>query len=182
MPELEPLAQRICERFPEAEVRVEEWLRIRIPAAQLHSLMRFLKEDPEIRAEYLRNLTAVDWKDHFEVVYHLTNLETLLPLEVSCVVPRDAPVLPSVTDLWRAADWQEREVYDLFGIEFQGHPNLTRILLPEDWEGFPLRKDYPIQGPLKEEPIRWEHLFKKHREEEKRRLQREKARKAEGKS
>ena len=96
----------------------------------------------------------------FDVVYHLINLNgaartvaavgTPERVRVLCGVPEAAPVVPTVSDLWPAADWAEREVFDLFGISFSGHPDLRRIQMPVDWEGHPLRKDYPLRGPARE--------------------------------
>lgn len=87
-------------------------------------------------------VTAVDRVDFFEMVYRLQSREIHAGLFLKCAVPRSDPKVASMFDLWPAADWQEREVYDLFGITFEGHPDLRRILLPDDWVGHPLRKDY----------------------------------------
>jgi NADH-quinone oxidoreductase subunit C len=100
----------------------------------------------------LMDLTAVDRhpvEPRFEIVYLLTVLDPPARLRVKTRVPGDRPVLPSVTSLWAAANWLEREAYDLFGISFSGHPDLARILMPDDWEGHPLRKDFS----LTEEPV-----------------------------
>ena len=108
---------------------------------------RFLKDEQKFVR--LADLTAVDWhprEPRFEVVYHLHSFEMNQRLRLKCRLPGEAPELDSVTGIWRSANWHEREVYDLFGIVFRGHPNLIRIMMPEDWEGHPLRKDYPIHG------------------------------------
>lgn len=100
----------------------------------------------------LTDLTAVDRhpvEPRFEVVYMLTASSPALRLRVKARLPGERAVLASATALWPAADWLEREVFDLFGIRFEGHPNLSRILMPDDWEGHPLRKDFP----LTEEPV-----------------------------
>ncbi len=97
----------------------------------------------------LSTVTAVDWlpqEPRFEVVYHLHSVEANERLRLKCRLPGDAPEIDSVTQVWRSADWYEREVFDLFGIRFAGHPDLRRIMLPDDWEGHPLRKDYPVTG------------------------------------
>jgi NADH-quinone oxidoreductase subunit C len=101
----------------------------------------------------LSAVTAVDWhpaEPRFEVVYHLHSLERNQRVRVKCRLRSNAsgenPEIESVTKVWRAADWYEREVFDMFGIRFRNHPNLERILMPVDWEGFPLRKDYPVHG------------------------------------
>lgn len=94
--------------------------------------------------EYLNCLSGVDWigEQQLEVVYHLSSLAFPLKVTVKVRIPRDAPVVRSVVPIWPGANWHEREVYDLFGIRFEGHPDHRRILLSEDWEGYPLRKDY----------------------------------------
>ena len=111
------------------------------------SLCRYFKDGEQyIR---LRGLTAVDWfpaEPRFEVVYHLHSVERNARLRIKCKVHGDAPEIDSVYSVWRAADWHEREVFDLFGISFRNHPNLVRILMPIDWDGHPLRKDYPVHG------------------------------------
>jgi NADH-quinone oxidoreductase subunit C len=94
---------------------------------------------------YFCHLTAVDWKgDGFDVVCRLENLESGLGLTLKTRVSRELAVCPSLTPLFRGALWMERECYDLFGVRFEGHPDLRRLLLPDDWEGYPLRKDYAV--------------------------------------
>jgi NADH-quinone oxidoreductase subunit C len=97
----------------------------------------------------LSAVTAVDWypaDPRFEVTYLLHSLEKNARLRLKCRVSEVEPEIDSVTGVWRAANWYEREVFDLFGIRFRQHPDLRRILMPEDWEGHPLRKDYPVHG------------------------------------
>lgn len=113
----------------------------------LIEIIKFLK-DKDLDLSFLTNITAVDWlkeKKRFEVVYHLYSIEKGHRLCVKVALCEDEPI-PSVVQFYKAADWYEREVFDLFGIEFSGHPNLKRILLPDDWEGFAARKDYPLVG------------------------------------
>jgi len=105
----------------------------------------------------LLDVGGVDYlarEPRFDVVYHLLKLELngtqAQRVRVLCGVPGADPVVPSVTDLWPSADWAEREVYDLFGVSFSGHPDLRRIQMPVEWEGHPLRKDYPLRGPARE--------------------------------
>jgi NADH-quinone oxidoreductase subunit C len=169
---LEPaqVAEKISGQFGSAGVTAaieDESVRVVAPRSVITQVLRFVKGEADIAGTYLRNLTAVDWTDRFEIIYHIKSMRWGHKIEVRTEAPRTHPIVPSAVGVWLAADWQEREVYDLFGVEFEGHPRLSRILLADDWEGHPLRKDYPIQGPLKEEPIRWEHLFAKYREEEK---------------
>ncbi len=111
----------------------------------------------------LLDLGAVDYPERtprFDVVYHLLKLPVGATsvaaagapqrFRLLCGVDGEKPVVPTVTDLWKSADWAEREVFDLFGIAFDGHPDLRRIQMPHDWEGYPLRKDYPLRGPARE--------------------------------
>ncbi|MEW6203352.1 MAG: NADH-quinone oxidoreductase subunit C [bacterium] len=117
-------------------------LEIKVKKEEIVSLCRFLKNHDKIPYNLLRNLTAVDYKDRFEVVYHLCAMSTMENIIVKADVNRENPHIDSVTSVWCGADWQEREVFDLFGIHFDGHPDLRRIMLTDDWEGHPLRKDY----------------------------------------
>lgn len=117
---------------------------LKIKPDDLHKAMQVLKTDSEFEYDYLKNLTAVDHQEYFEVVYHLFSLQNGNCLEVKVELDHQEPKVPSVMDIWEGADWQEREVYDLFGITFIDHSNLKRILLTEDFEGYPLRKDYKL--------------------------------------
>jgi NADH-quinone oxidoreductase subunit C len=115
--------------------------------ARIVELCRHLKDNEKYNR--LSSVTAVDWhpaEPRFEVVYHLHSLERNRRLRVKCRVSGVQPEIDSVTGVWRSADWYERETYDMFGIVFRNHPNLVRILMPVDWEGHPLRKDYPVHG------------------------------------
>jgi NADH-quinone oxidoreductase subunit C len=120
---------------------------LEIAPAAVVRVCAFLKN--ERRFVRLSTVTAVDWfpqEPRFEVVYHLHSVEANERLRLKCRLSGEAPEIDSVTQVWRSADWYEREVFDLFGIRFAGHPDLRRIMLPEDWEGHPLRKDYPVTG------------------------------------
>ena len=119
-----------------------------IPGDRLLEAGRFLRDDPDLRFTLLADLAAVDWlprEPRFEVVYHLVSIEHRYRLRLKVRVSGTSPSLPTAADVWPAAGWLEREVWDLFGIVFDGHPDLRRLLMPEDWEGHPLRKDYPVQ-------------------------------------
>lgn len=112
-------------------------------------ICRYMKDDADLKMDYLIDITAVDYmprEPRFEVVYQLHSIKHGHRLRLK-VPLADGETIPSVTGVWRTANWHERETYDMFGIEFTGHPDLTRILMPDDWEGHPLRKDYPIEGP-----------------------------------
>ncbi|HHL40542.1 MAG TPA: NADH-quinone oxidoreductase subunit C [Deltaproteobacteria bacterium] len=114
----------------------------------LIELCRFLRSDVELRMNFLSDVLGVDHrprKPRFDVVYHLYSIPRKLRLRLKVRVDEGESV-PSVTCLWKGADWAERETYDMFGIRFDGHPDLKRIYLPHDWEGYPLRKDYPLRG------------------------------------
>ena len=124
---------------------------VRVPAAQLLDLMRWLKETPEQAYDYLVDVTAVEYRDRerpLEVVYFLRSLSRRADLRVKVELdPRGELAVDSVWGLWRGADWLEREVYDMFGVTFRGHPDLRRILMWETYaEGYPLRKDFPLRG------------------------------------
>ncbi len=109
----------------------------------------YLRDAPDASFKFLADLTAVDryaTEPRFEVVYHLLSLERTARLRLKARLAGDDPVIDSVVAVWPAAHAFEREVFDLFGIRFAGHPDLRRILMPEDWEGHPLRKDYPTEG------------------------------------
>lgn len=112
----------------------------------LQAVMYFLREDERTKFDYLYCLSGVDNGDGtLGVVYHLESLSAhghRLEVKANCSVEK--PEIPSVAEIWCAADWHEREAYDFFGIKFTGHPDLRRILCPEDWEGYPLRKDYKV--------------------------------------
>jgi NADH-quinone oxidoreductase subunit C len=114
-----------------------------VKSESLPAVAEYLKTAEGLKYEYLNYITAVDYYDYFEVVYMLTSLEfnRSVTLKVRCYI-RDNPSVPSLTGLYQGADWQEREVYDLMGITFEGHPNLKRIFLWEGFDGYPLRKDW----------------------------------------
>ncbi len=116
------------------------WFRIKPERFRL--CMELMKNDEKLAFDYLQLVTAIDWVTHIEVVYHLWSMKQGHKIAVKVVTDHETPRVPTVCDLWPAADWHEREQYDLMGVVFEGHPDLRRILCPEDWEGHPLRKDY----------------------------------------
>jgi len=107
-----------------------------------YDAFQFLRDDTDMDFDYLRCLSGVDYGENLGAVYHLFSFKHRHEIVIKAEVQRDGGKIPSVADLWRTADWHEREIYDLYGITFTNHPNLKRILLPDDWEGHPLRKDY----------------------------------------
>jgi NADH-quinone oxidoreductase subunit C len=116
------------------------------------AVMRAMRDRPELRFTVLAEVTAVDYwprTPRFELVYLLLSIEHRLRVRLKVKLSADAPHVATVSDVWPSANWLEREVWDLFGIVFDGHPDPRRLLMPEDWEGFPLRKDYPVQIRMK---------------------------------
>lgn len=128
---------------------------VEVTKDKLIDVLTFLKNDPDTAMNYLSDLTAVHFPDNekvFEVVYHLYSIPKGHSLRLKVGLD-DGEGCPTATGVWRTANWHEREVHDMFGIVFEGHPNLKTILLPEKWDGHPLRKEYPLGGP-KEDKIR----------------------------
>ncbi len=148
----ERVLERLRERFPGVSFRhqtgeaVREFI-VYVPGDRLVEIAAFLRDDPELDFAMLSWISGVDWlprDPRFEVVYGLLSLSRAARLILKVEVPEENPRVPTVTGVWPTADWLERETYDFYGIEFVGHPNLTRILLPDDWVGWPLRKDSPL--------------------------------------
>jgi NADH-quinone oxidoreductase subunit C len=131
----------------------DEW--ITVPAAQIREALAALKDDGY---QLLVFLTCVDhladaskqWPARYELVYQLRDMEKLRDIRVRAFIDGDPPEIDSASDLFPPANWDERETYDLFGVMFTGHPELTRILMPDDWVGHPLRRDYPVGGEVVE--------------------------------
>ena len=139
---------------------VGDWTII-VPVSRLLDVARHLRDAPDAKFDYCSDLTASDWplrtEGRFDVVYCLYSTTLRQRIRVKVKASETQPV-PSVTGIWPAANWFEREVWDLFGVNFTGHPDRRRILMPEDWQGHPQRKDYPLEGPgelLMENPIDW---------------------------
>ena len=128
-------------KFERAELTIE------IAPDKIVSVCGFLKYD--LGFVRLSTVTGVDWypaEPRFEVVYHLQSLDRNEWLRLKCRLPGADPEIDSVTEVWSGANWFERETFDLFGVRFRNHPDLRRIMLPDDWEGYPLRKDYSVTG------------------------------------
>jgi NADH-quinone oxidoreductase subunit C len=155
---MEPLeiAHRIKEKFPEEVLDIVQFLdqvSVTVRKNRIVDLCRYLHNEPDLYFDFLSDLCGVDYlerRPRFEVVYNLYSIKHRHRIRLKAVIPGEDPNIDSVTPVWTGADWHEREAYDMFGISFKGHPDLRRILMPEDWEGYPLRKDYPLKGPEKE--------------------------------
>ncbi len=158
---LDRLKQQFGDKITGANLEaIDPW--IEVSPEGLVELCEYLKSQPDLRFDYLNCITVVDfietdpkkaakvtWQPHLEVVYHLSSVPNRNSLVLKVMLPRwhnniegTPPECPTVCGVWRTADWHERECYDLSGVNFTGHPNLRRILCPEDWEGYPLRRDY----------------------------------------
>jgi NADH-quinone oxidoreductase subunit C len=146
------IAQMIQEQYPDAFVSAGEFrgeLTVKVRREAVGEICRHLRDHPELQFDHLSDVSSVDWPDRdvrFEVVYQLYSIPRHHRLRVKSDVPEDDCEIDSVYPVWRAAGFLEREVYDLMGIRFKGHPDLRRIFLPEDFDGHPLRKEYPAEG------------------------------------
>ncbi|GKS57079.1 NADH-quinone oxidoreductase subunit C/D 2 [Nitrospira sp.] len=152
---MHPVLERLKTQFPDAVLEVREdptrgEFSAQVVAARIADIGRFLHDDPALAFDHITDVCSVDYPEaleRFEVVYHLLSLPHRHRIRVKARVPEENPSLPTVTGIWRGADFMEREVYDLMGITFEQHPDLRRILMPEDFdEGYPLRKDFPTEG------------------------------------
>jgi NADH-quinone oxidoreductase subunit C len=149
------ILKKLKDKFPDSILEIIEFrneLTLVVRKEDIVSICTFLRDDPELHFNFLSCLCGVDYperKPRFDVVYELYSINKHHRIRLKVKVDEYESV-PSVTEVWSAANWHEREVFDLFGISFDGHPDLRRILMPDDWEGHPLRKDYPL---TKEEVI-----------------------------
>jgi NADH-quinone oxidoreductase subunit C len=151
--------EKLLQRFGEAPIVVEERsggiASIIVDKARITDVLVFLKNDPDCAFDMLTDLFGVDnYKDkpRFELIYFLNSLSNKTRLAVK-VRLGEAESIPTASNIWNAAEWFEREIYDMFGIRFAGHPDLRRILLDDEFEGHPLRKDYPLEGPDFDKPF-----------------------------
>jgi NADH-quinone oxidoreductase subunit C/D len=152
---MQPLLDTLKTRFPEAVLSVHDdtvrgELSVRVDADHIVEIAMFLHDDPGMAFDHITDVCSADYPDdleRFEVIYHLLSLPHGTRLRIKTRLPEDNPTIASVSDIWKGANFMEREVYDLMGITFTGHPDLRRILMPEDYEeGYPLRKDFPAEG------------------------------------
>jgi NADH-quinone oxidoreductase subunit C len=153
-----PTAGRIREQFPDAVIAVRELAgeqTVVVQREQIVEILKYLRDDDELRYNFLSDLTAIDLLGRvprFEVVYHLLSMPHRRRVRLKVLADEETPV-PSVVGVHPTANFFEREVFDLFGLDFEGHPDLRRILMPDEWEGHPLRKDYPLGY----EPVAFTH-------------------------
>ena len=152
--------------MPNAVDQVSYWVgdwTVIVPSDRLLEVGRFLRDNPATAFDYCSDVTATDWPPRakrFDVIYCLYSVPLRHRIRIKVRAGEGDPV-PSVTEIWPAANWLEREVYDQFGVNIVDHPDLRRILMPDDWQGHPQRKDYPLEGPgefLMENPQDWLRL------------------------
>jgi len=149
----EKIAEHIRTAFPDEvieSVGFRGQVSVMVKKNRIKEMLLFLRDEPELSFDYLADLCGVDnlgrRETRFQVVYQLYSIKFGHRIRIKADVPIDDCIIDSVTEVWKGANWHERECFDMFGIVFKGHPDMRRILLPEDWEGHPLRKDYPAEG------------------------------------
>jgi len=148
----ELIPQKLLENFPQAKFEFVEYrgdLSVKFDKEYVTRICRFFKEDPELDFRLCEDVTAVDWakrKNRFTVVYHIFSLKHNFRLRLKADVDESECSIDTVSSVWKTADWHERETYDMFGINFNNHPDLRRMYMPEDFEYHPLRKDFPLMG------------------------------------
>lgn len=150
-------------RFPGAVDKLSYWVgdwTLILDTARLLDVATYLRDAPGAEFNFCADVTATDWPvraKRFDVIYNLYSIRLRHRVRLK-IQAGDGEGVPTVTAIWPSANWLEREVFDLFGIRFEGHPDLRRILMPDDWQGHPQRKDYPLEGPgelLLEGPMEW---------------------------
>jgi len=150
-------ADTIKNAFPSEVREISEYqgqVGVTVGKERIREIMLFLHDTAELQFQFLSDICGVDYmgkkEPRFEVVYHLYSLPNRAAIRIKAQVPENDPAIDSVVAVWAGANWRERECYDMFGIKFKDHPDLRRLLMPDDWDGFPLCKDYPIQSDLGE--------------------------------
>lgn len=153
---MEPLAvsEKIKEQFPDEVLGIREFrgqCTVTVKKDRIVEICRYLHDEPSLYFDFPADLCGLDFlgkkENRFAVVYNLYSIKHRHRIMLMAEIPESDPVIDTVLPVWAGVNWHERECFDLFGIVFKGHPDLRRILLPEDWEGYPLRKDYPLKGP-----------------------------------
>jgi NADH-quinone oxidoreductase subunit C len=146
----ELIIEKVKARFGNSLQAVEEFrgdLSLTFNSSKIVELAHLLNDDPELQFEICKDVTAIDWatrKNRFTIVYHLYSLKNNFLLRIKTNI--DSEEIDSVTEVWKAADWYERETYDMYGIKFKNHPDLRRVYMPEEFEYYPLRKEFPLMG------------------------------------
>jgi NADH-quinone oxidoreductase subunit C len=153
---LEKVTSRLGEQFPGAVLSSElqyDFPVLTVEPVRTHSVLQFLKEDPDLNFHFLTDLTGLQTADEKQlaVIYHLHNMVKNVRVRIKCYFDITKPEIPTATDLWPAANWMERETYDFFGIRFTGHPNLKRILNVDEMDIFPMRKEYPLEDQTRDD-------------------------------
>ncbi len=151
---LKKLTERFGEKITAGRSPGNDWVFAVIDREHARPVLSYLRDDPSLAFEVLSDVTVVDHlrlespevRERFAVVYQLLSLKHNHRFQVKARIPEDDPTTPSVHDLWKSALWGEREAHDMYGVEFEGNPDMRRLLMPEDYPGFPLRKDYPLHG------------------------------------
>jgi len=149
---MHPTAQKIQAQFPEHLIDAREAfgeLTLQLRREGIAEVCRFLRDDPDLAFDHITDICSVDYpedEERFEVVYHFYSIRKRHRIRVKARLPEEDCTIDSLTGLWRGANFLEREVYDMMGIRFNHHPDLRRILLTDDFDGYPLRKDFPTEG------------------------------------
>jgi NADH-quinone oxidoreductase subunit C len=144
--------EKVKNQFPNFQIEFSEYLGelcFKVSKDNIVEICSFLKNDEDLKFLLSEDITAVDWatrKNRFTVVYHIFSLKNNFRLKIKVDVDESDCSIDSVTSVWRAANWQERECYDMYGIIFKNHPDLRRMYMPEEFEYYPLRKDFPLMG------------------------------------
>ncbi|RKY99243.1 MAG: NADH-quinone oxidoreductase subunit C [Ignavibacteriae bacterium] len=148
----ELVPQKLKEQFNEIDFKVTEYLdelTIKLPKEHIVKVCEFLKKDSDLEFSLCLDITAIDWakrKNRFTVVYHIYSFKNNFRLRLKADVDESDCAIDTVSSVWKGANWQERETYDMYGIKFNDHPDLRRMYMPEDFEYHPLRKDFPLMG------------------------------------
>jgi NADH-quinone oxidoreductase subunit C len=162
------IIERIKEKFPLDVMDVTSFrdqVSVVVRRERIVEICRYLYDSDDLRMDYLSDLCGVDYPERefrFEVVYNLFSIKHRHRIRLKALVPENDASIESVVSIWIGANWHERETCDMYGIVFKGHPDLRRILMPDDWEGYPQRKDYPLKGPEGREYKGYEEIKKLH--------------------
>ncbi len=148
----ELIPQKLKENFPQTDFEVTEYrgeLNIKFDKKIINPVCKFLRDDSELQFLLCEDITAIDWavrKNRFTVVYHIFSLKHNFRLVLKCDVDESDYSIDTVSSVWKTSNWQERETYDMYGIKFNNHPDMRRIYMPEEFEYYPLRKEFPLLG------------------------------------